>query len=41
MEDGCRLLFFKSLDNNMLYSLGIDIFIYVKGIFAEQKSYGF
>jgi len=33
--------FLKSLDNNMVYSLGIDIYICVKGIFVEQKSYGF
>merc|ERR1711973_336394 len=39
---GWRTFFvFKSFDNNMVYSLGTDIYIYAKGIFAEQKSYGF
>ena len=37
---GRTFLFFKSLDNNMIYSLGIDVYA-KKGIFAKQKSYGF
>ena len=36
---GPTSLFFKSLDNNMVYSSDIDIF--PKLIVEEQKSYGF
>ena len=32
---GPTFWFFKSLDNNMVYSLGIDIYICAKGIFAK------
>ena len=32
--------FFKSLDNNIVYSLGI-IYLYPRGIRAEQNSYRF
>ena len=33
--------FLKSIENNMVYSLGIYIYTQAKGIFAEQKSCGF
>ena len=36
---GPTFLFFKSLDNNMVYSLGI--YILMRGFRAEQNSYGF
>ena len=32
---------FNSLDNNIVYRSGIDIYMYIKGIRAEQKSSGF
>ena len=38
---GPTFWFFKSLEYNMVYSLGIYIYLYTKGIVAEQKSYGF
>ena len=39
-ESGATFWFFKSLDNNMIYSLGIGLYI-CQGIVAEQKSYEF
>ena len=32
---------FKTNDKKMFYSRGIDVYIYAKGIIAEQKFYGF
>ena len=38
---GGTFFVFKSLDNYKIYILCIDVYIYAKGIVAEQKSYGF
>ena len=40
-DDEADFFVLKFLHTHTVYSLGITIYIYVKGKFAEQKSYGF